>query len=91
MIHRGELLGVVPKSYLPDYREYYEERQFRAAREFVGGEVEVLGRAVPLGNDLVFRARDVQSLAIHVEICEDVWAPDPAEHVRRARGRDGAR
>ena len=47
VLHRGKVLGVVPKSYLPEYREYYEERQFRAAREFLGQETTILGQTVP--------------------------------------------
>ena len=71
------MLGVVPKSYLPEYREYYEERQFRAARELVGGETELLGETVPWGPDLVFRASDLPGFALHVEVCEDLWTPLP--------------
>ena len=77
VIHRGRVLGVVPKSYLPNYREYYEERQFRAAREFAGDSVELLGETVPFGADLIFRAADLPGLQLHVEICEDVWVPLP--------------
>jgi NAD+ synthase (glutamine-hydrolysing) len=77
VIHRGRVLGVVPKSYLPEYREYYEERQFRAAREFLGGETTVLGETVPFGSDLIFEATDVRGLSIHVEVCEDLWVPLP--------------
>ena len=75
VIHRGTVLGVVPKSYLPEYREYYEERQFRAAREFLGLETTVLGETVPFGNDLIFEATDVRGLSIHAEVCEDLWVP----------------
>src|SRR3954447_16107627 len=75
VIHRGEVLGVVPKSYLPEYREYYEERQFRAARELIGDSLQLLGRSVPCGNDLLFRARDLPDLVVHVEVCEDLWTP----------------
>jgi NAD+ synthase (glutamine-hydrolysing) len=71
------VLGVVPKSYLPEYREYYEERQFRAARELVGDTVELLGEHVPAGSDIVFAASDLPGLAVHVEICEDLWTPIP--------------
>ena len=77
VIHRGRVLGVVPKSYLPNYREYYEERQFRAAREFAGDAVELLGETVPFGPDLVFGAADLPGLALHFELCEDVWVPLP--------------
>jgi NAD+ synthase (glutamine-hydrolysing) len=77
VIHRGRVLGVVPKSYLPEYREYYEKRQFRAARDAVGDEVELLGERVPFGSDLLFSARDVPELVVHVEVCEDLWVPIP--------------
>jgi NAD+ synthase (glutamine-hydrolysing) len=77
VIHRGRVLGAVPKSYLPEYREYYEERQFRAARELIGRELELLGERVPCGSDLVFEARDLPGFAVHVEICEDLWTPVP--------------
>jgi NAD+ synthase (glutamine-hydrolysing) len=77
VVHRGELLGVVPKSYLPEYREYYEKRQFRAARDMVGSELSVLDRRVPCGPDLLFACSDLADFTIHVEICEDVWAPIP--------------
>jgi NAD+ synthase (glutamine-hydrolysing) len=77
VIHRGRVLGVVPKSYLPEYREYYEERQFRAAREAIGREVELLGQTVPFGSDIVFAASDLPGFAMHVEVCEDLWVPIP--------------
>jgi NAD+ synthase (glutamine-hydrolysing) len=77
VIHRGRILGVTPKSYLPDYREYYEERQFRAAREAIRGEIELLGQIVPFGSDVIFAASDLPHFAIHVEVCEDVWTPIP--------------
>ena len=77
VVHRGRILGVVPKSYLPEYREYYEKRQFRAARDAITGDVGLLGQETPFGNNHVVWCSDVPDLAIHVEICEDVWAPIP--------------
>jgi NAD+ synthase (glutamine-hydrolysing) len=80
VIHRGRVLGVVPKSYLPEYREYYEKRQFRAARDAVGDRVALFASAseeVPFGPDLVFAADDLPAFALHVEICEDLWVPVP--------------
>ena len=56
VIYRGRVLGIVPKTYLPSYREFYETRQFSAARHAVGGEVQFLGNTVPFGNNLLFRA-----------------------------------
>jgi len=77
VIHRGAILGVVPKSYLPEYREYYEKRQFRAARDAITNELRLLDEIVPWGTDLLFGCVDVANLTIHVEICEDVWTPIP--------------
>jgi NAD+ synthase (glutamine-hydrolysing) len=76
-VQRGRVLGVVPKSYLPDYREYYEERQFRAAREAMRDRVELLGAEVPFGPRVLFAASDLPGLVVHVEICEDLWTPIP--------------
>ena len=77
VLHRGRLLGAVPKSYLPEYREYYEKRQFRAARDLIGTELELLGKTIPFGPDLLFASREIPAFVAHVEICEDLWAPIP--------------
>ncbi|MCW3041636.1 MAG: synthase [Solirubrobacterales bacterium] len=77
VVHRGRILGVVPKSFLPEYREYYEKRQFRAARDRIATRVQVLGEDVPFGPDLLFAASDLPDLVVHVEVCEDLWAPIP--------------
>ncbi len=77
VIYQGKVLGVVPKSYLPNYREFYEKRQFSAARDALASEVEFLGERVPFGNDLLFSASNVADFTLHVEICEDVWTPVP--------------
>ena len=77
LVHRGRVLGVVPKSYLPNYLEYYEKRQFRAARDLVGETVTVLGETVPAGAQLVFDCIDRPGLTLAVEICEDLWTPIP--------------
>lgn len=75
--HRGRILGVAPKTYLPNYREFYEKRQFTSGRDAVGSEVDLFGGRVPFGNDLIFTATGLDGFALHVEICEDVWAPIP--------------
>jgi len=77
VIHRGRVLGIVPKTYLPNYREFYEKRQFTSGFDALSREVHVLGRTVPFGNDLVFDAATVNGFKLHVEICEDVWVPIP--------------
>ena len=76
-IHRGRVLGVVPKSYLPNYREYYEKRWFAPGVGVVGLEMEVAGQRVPFGTDLIFAASDLADFIFHIEICEDYWAPLP--------------
>ncbi len=77
VIHRGRVLGVAPKSYLPEYREYYEKRQFRAARDMLKDTITVCGATVPAGADLLFAATDLPGFVLHVEVCEDIWAPIP--------------
>ncbi len=77
VVHRGRVLGLVPKTYLPNYREFYEKRQFASARDALSREVRFLGQTVPLGNDLIFEAANVEDFKLHVEICEDVWTPIP--------------
>ena len=76
VIHRGRLLGVVPKSYLPTYREFYERRQI-AAGDLLRGEITLAGQTAPIGSDLLFAAEDVAGFVLHVEICEDMWVPIP--------------
>ena len=75
--HRGRLLGVVPKSYLPTYREFYERRQMAPGDDLRGATIRLAGADVPFGPDLLFTADDVPALVVHVEICEDMWVPIP--------------
>jgi len=75
-IHRGDVLGVVPKCHLPNYREFYEKRWFASGRN-AAGEIDVAGVRVPFGMDLLFEAEDVAGFVFHIEICEDLWAPAP--------------
>ena len=77
VVHAGRILGIVPKTYIPNYREFYEKRQFTSGRVAVSREVVLLGEKVPFGRDLIFDAEDIQDLSLHVEICEDLWAPVP--------------
>jgi NAD+ synthase (glutamine-hydrolysing) len=74
---RGQILGVAPKSYLPSYREFYEKRHFSPGVHVTGEEIDVAGARAPFGSDLVFVAEDFQNLALHAEICEDLWTPIP--------------
>jgi len=78
VIARGRVLGVVPKSYLPNYREYYEKRWFAPGAGLTGLSIALGGgEEVPFGPDLIFAASDLPDFVFHVEICEDYWAPIP--------------
>jgi NAD+ synthase (glutamine-hydrolysing) len=77
VIKGGRILGVAPKSYLPNYREFYERRHFAPGDDLRGTTIRVAGSDVPLGPDLIFTAADLPGLRLHVEICEDMWVPVP--------------
>ena len=76
VIHRGRMLGIAPKSYLPTYREFYEARWYAAGDE-APDSVTLAGEEVPVGTDLLFEATDVAGLVVHAEVCEDMWVPVP--------------
>jgi NAD+ synthase (glutamine-hydrolysing) len=71
------VLGIIPKTFLPNYREFYEKRQFTSGRHALSREVSFLDQLVPFGNDLIFGAANLDAFKLHVEICEDVWTPIP--------------
>ncbi|MCH2486597.1 MAG: NAD(+) synthase, partial [Erythrobacter sp.] len=74
-ICRGEVLGVVPKSFLPNYREYYEKRWFAHGRDCVGLTIRAGGKDVPFGTDLLFAHATIPGFTFGMEICEDFWSP----------------
>ena len=76
-ISRGEILGIVPKTYLPNTMEFYEERWFSSGGEILGEEAELGGLEIPFGVDLLFQAENWPECRIGIEICEDVWVPNP--------------
>jgi NAD+ synthase (glutamine-hydrolysing) len=75
--HNGKVLGVTPKTYLPNYREFYEKRQFSSGSQATLREIAIFKKRVPFGNDLIYEASTVEGFAAHVEICEDLWVPIP--------------
>lgn len=77
VVHRGSILGVVPKSYLPTYREFYERRQLAPGDDVVDATIRVAGGDAPFGSDLLFEAEDLPDFVLHVEVCEDMWVPVP--------------
>jgi NAD+ synthase (glutamine-hydrolysing) len=77
VISRGKILGVTPKSFLPNYREFYENRWFAPGAGVAGLTTILAGQSVPFGADLVFAATDLADFSFAAEICEDVWSPTP--------------
>lgn len=78
VLARGKILGVVPKTYLPNYREFYEYRQFAPAPAAFSTEIELLGqRRVPFGERILFASAEEKCFTFFVEICEDLWVPTP--------------
>ena len=77
LIARGKLVGVVPKTYLPNYREFYEGRQFTPGDASAMTEIDLAGQRAPFGTGLLFRHAENRDFVLHVEICEDLWVPTP--------------
>src|SRR5205823_2168427 len=77
VVANGRVLGVVPKSFLPNYGEFYECRQFSAADCAPVDRIELFGQQLPFGPGLLFEIENLPLLRFHVEICEDVWVPVP--------------
>lgn len=74
VIQKGKILGVVPKTYLPNYKEFYEKRWFTSAGDIGEKSVRLCGQVVPLGGNLLFETSDT---VFGIELCEDLWAPVP--------------
>ncbi|MCR3921097.1 MAG: NAD(+) synthase [Firmicutes bacterium] len=78
ILHRGHILGIVPKTYLPNYREFYEARQFRPAQTANSNCVDYGGqREIPFGTDILFKIKNIEHFTLAIEICEDLWVPIP--------------
>ena len=77
VVHRGRVLGAVPKSYLPNYREFYEKRQFSPGAQALATSIRLFGQDVPFGSQLLFAATNLDGFVLQLEICEDLWVPLP--------------
>lgn len=86
VLSNGEILGIVPKTYLPTYKEFYDARFFAPAATAISKTVRINGQEIPFGTDLLFRARNVEGLTIGVEICEDLWCPVPPSSLQAMHG-----
>jgi NAD+ synthase (glutamine-hydrolysing) len=86
VVQSGRVLGVVPKSFMPGYKEYYEERWFSSAREAVRDSLELAGQGAPFGTDLLFPVMAEPGVTLAVEICEDLWVPIPPSSYHAVAG-----
>ena len=85
-IGNGRLLGIVPKTYLPNYREFYEHRQFASGATILGQTARFGTHEAPFGIDLLFEATDLSGFVVHAEVCEDLWVPVPPSSVGALAG-----
>ncbi len=83
VVSKGKILGAVPKTYVPNYSEFYEKRWFQSSTNLISSEVELLGEVVPIGTDILFKDKDV---IFGVEICEDVWCVTPPSNAHTLHG-----
>lgn len=86
VLHAGKILGIVPKSYLPNYKEYYERRWFFPGSSDAPSGVEIGNVVVPFGTDLLFEVADLPQLVVGIEICEDLWVPIPCSSFQALAG-----
>ncbi len=86
VLYQGQILGIVPKSYLPTYNEYYETRWFAKASHMIENEILLFEQTVPIGTDLIFTNIGGTNLSFGVEICEDLWAPIPPSTYQGLQG-----
>src|SRR3989344_2946370 len=79
VIAQGKILGIVPKTYIQGYKEFYEERWFASARDLIAKEISLfgLGEKIPIGKDILFKFKNAPEIILGIEICEDLWAPIP--------------
>ena len=86
VIQKGRILGVVPKTYLPNYKEFYEKRWFTSACDVCEKNIRLCGQVIPVGKDLLFETADT---VFGIEICEDLWAPIPPSSILALQGAEG--
>jgi NAD+ synthase (glutamine-hydrolysing) len=86
IIHAGQLLGVIPKSYLPNYKEFYDARYFAPASNAVARSITIAGQTVPFGTDILFHCANFPAFLLGVEICEDLWMPIPPSSLQAIAG-----
>ena len=77
VIEKGNILGIVPKTYIPNYSEFYEKRWFTSSIDLKNSEVNLLDKTVPISTKLIFKDKKYKEVAFAIEICEDLWSVSP--------------
>ena len=77
VIQKGKILGIVPKTFIPNYGEFYEKRWFASSKNANKKEIEILDQKVPFGIDLLFKDKENNEICFGIEVCEDIWAVEP--------------
>ena len=86
VIRKGKILGVIPKTYIPNYNEFYEKRWFSTSFDVISDEITILNQVVPFGTNILFQDMEVQSICFGVEICEDLWSVNPPSNSHTVNG-----
>lgn len=86
VITKGEILGVIPKTYIPNYQEFYEARWFSSSKELITEEIEILGQPVPITTNILFQDKTLKEAIFGIEICEDLWTVNPPSNNHVLRG-----
>lgn len=86
IIHKGKILGMIPKTYVPGYKEFYEERWFASSRDLTLKEIDLFRYKIPIGTDLLFKIKNLSGAMLGIEICEDLWTPLPPSSFQALKG-----
>lgn len=86
VLQRGEVLGIVPKTYIPGYKEFYEERWFASGAKAASPSIRLFGKDIPFGADLLFESDGSEKVCFGIEICEDLWVPIPPSSYQAIAG-----
>ncbi len=86
VLFRGRILALIPKTYIPNYGEFYEKRWFASANEAVSREIVLCGQNVPVGSKILFRDKNKPEFTFGIEICEDLWSPVPPSSYHALNG-----
>jgi len=86
VIQSGQILGIVPKTFIPGYKEYYEQRWFASGTRMISDFLVIDDNEIPVGTDLLFRAKNFPDFTFGIEICEDLWVPSPPSSAQSIAG-----